>query len=528
MPQINLRGLAHGLAKELGITALLGASRDVYILYLTRFFRMLAYGSSALILALYLSALGHSDEKIGLFMTVTLVGDVLISVALTLVADSLGRRRIMLLGAVLMVVSGCVFSFTSNYWILLLASVIGVISPSGNEIGPFRAVEESTLAHLSEAKTRSDIFALYVVFGTLGAAGGAFWGGWQVQACLDRGWDDVSAYRSIFWAYMGLGLIKAGLSLLLSRRCEAEVVQKTTERSSMTEESEAFLASENLPSKPPSQPPKPKKTLAVAQISAGSRKTLAKLCALFSVDSLASGMVPMSLISFYIESKFGMPTSQLGSIIATASFVASIGNILASSISKRIGLVRTMVFTHLPSAIFLALLPLPQSLAWAIFLLVARASLASMDQAPRTAFLSAVVLPNERTAVMGIVNTVKTASQSSGPLIAGLLAGSNNFWLAFVLAGSLKASYDIGMLTMFVNLKIDEGRDKVPNRENEETPEQFELNGSTDSETGEDDMPAALYQHEGGPPAQARLAPNTDTAVRKRSPSPLSRGTEDH
>lgn len=165
-------GFLQRLTKELGVTSVWHAGRDVWLLLLTRFLRMFAYGSSTLILALFFAELGHSDTKIGLFMTLTLIGDVIISLALTFVADTLGRRNILILGSLLMTLSGSVFATVASYWILLLAAVVGVISPSGNEIGPFRAVEESTLAQLSEATTRSDIFAWYVVVGTLGTAFG--------------------------------------------------------------------------------------------------------------------------------------------------------------------------------------------------------------------------------------------------------------------------------------------------------------------------------------------------------------------
>lgn len=148
------------------------SNRDVYLLLITRFLRMFAYGSSTLTLALFFAELGHSDTRIGLFMTLTLAGDVLISLGLTFVADTIGRRNILILGSLLMAFSGSVFATVANYWILLLAAVAGVISPSGNEIGPFRAVEESTLAQLIEASARSDIFAWYVVIGTLGTAFG--------------------------------------------------------------------------------------------------------------------------------------------------------------------------------------------------------------------------------------------------------------------------------------------------------------------------------------------------------------------
>ena len=151
------------ILNELGITTLLNSHRDVHILLSTRFIRMFAYGSSTLILALFFARLHHSDTKIGLFMTLTLIGDVAISLLLTVIADALGRRRILILGALLLTFSGVVFATVENYWVLLVAAIVGVISPSGNEIGPFRAVEESTLAQLSGAKGRADVFAWYVV-----------------------------------------------------------------------------------------------------------------------------------------------------------------------------------------------------------------------------------------------------------------------------------------------------------------------------------------------------------------------------
>lgn len=454
------------IADELGLTTLSNCSKDVYLLLLTRFMRMFAYGSSTLILALYFAALGHSDTKIGLFMSLTLVGDVAISLALTLVADALGRRRILILGALLMTLSGAVFATLSNYWILLLAAVVGVISPSGNEIGPFRAVEESTIAHLSDAKTRSDIFAYYVVFGTLGTASGSLACGWTTQALQTKGWTEVQSFRVVFWAYALIGLVKAAVSLRLSQACEAEPPKKSPEHSENAAGQEVELEQlleEEEPASAPNEPPKPKKKSNITSLSSKSRITLSKLCGLFFFDSLGSGMVPGSLFALFMERKFAMPRGKLGTIISISSFAASIGNVFASSIAKRIGLVKTMVFTHLPSAIFLAMIPLPSSLVLTTIFLVARSSLSSMDQAPRSAFLSAVVLPEERTAVMGIVNTVKTMSQSSGPLITGALAGGGRFWVAFVVAGALKAGYDLGMLTMFVNTKLegDEGGSKA-------------------------------------------------------------------
>lgn len=483
-------------AKEIGITSLRNSGRDVYILLLTRFMRMMAYGSSTLILALFFETLGYSDLQIGAFMTVTLVGDVFISLLLSFVADAIGKKWILVLGSLLMTLAGGCFATFSQYWILILAAIIGIISPSGNEIGPFRAVEESALAQLADASERSDIFAWYVVIGTLGAATGSIACGLITQALQEHGWSPDGSYRLIFFIYAVIGLFKAGVTLGLSRRCEVQPTppksEPQNEQTGDSEEDQPFLAN-GEPQQEPSPAPSPpkKKAIVFSQLSPNSIKILLKLCALFFLDSLASGMMPYTLITFYIERKFKMQEGKLGAIISAAQFMSSMGNIFASSVAKRIGLVKAMVYTHLPSAILLSLIPAPPYLALTVVILVLRASLSSMDQAPRSAFLSAVVLPEERTATMGIVNTVKTMSQSSGPLITGVLAEKNRFWVAFVIAGSLKASYDLGMLSLFASMKLEGDRVSSNNHTATQGPERrvpTEGSASGDEETELDNL----------------------------------------
>ncbi|QIW96242.1 hypothetical protein AMS68_001760 [Peltaster fructicola] len=457
MASNTMSKVASRLRQELGINSYLNSGPDVHALMGMRVIRMFAYGSTTLILASFLSDLGHSGAEIGLFMTLTLIGDVIISLLLTLFADRLGRRRILLLGSLLMAASGLVFWRITNYWLLLLAAIFGVISPSGNEIGPFRAVEESTIAHLTTEQTRTDIFALYVVGGTLGTSAGSLVSGFLTQELQSLGFGTTASYQVIFAMYAMLGFVKALWSLRLSEDCE--VVE-----SREPEESHAALLNGN--------PPEPaKKTM--FQRSPASQQTVLKLCALFFFDSLArcvrvlpfnellmvgSGMVPASLIAFFIERKFLISFAWLGTIIGVCQLLSSFGNILASSVARRIGLIQTMVFTHLPSAIFLALIPAPTTLWLTVVFLVGRSSLSAMDQAPRSAFLAAVVLPEERTAVMGIVNIVKTVGQSAGPTITGILAAGGHFWIAFVIAGALKASYDLAMLRMFASHPVAQAR----------------------------------------------------------------------
>ncbi|KAI4662752.1 uncharacterized protein J4E84_002432 [Alternaria hordeiaustralica] len=446
---------AQWLGRELGLATMKHAGKDVYILILARYIRLFAYGSVALILALFFQEQGFSDEQIGLFMSLTLLGDVVISLLLTLVADTLGRRRTLLLGAVSMAISGAVFATTSNYVALLLAAIVGVISPSGNEIGPFRAVEESTLAHLVAEDKRSDVYTWYVVLAVLGTSTGLAVGGVAVDNLQAiEGWTDLDAYRAIFWIYTGVGCVKALMTLFLSQRCEHSDWNDERNKPAASVETEPLLNNDETENRDTATrdaaPKKPKKFWhSLSKISKSSRIVLIKLCSLFFLDSLGSGMVPFSLINYYMERKFDLPKGKLGGIMSATWFVSTLGNVFASSLAKRLGLIQAMVFTHLPSSIFLALLPVPSGLALTICLLVGRSVLNSMDQAPRSAFLSIVVLPEERTAVMGVVNILKTLSQSSGPSLTGVLAGNDHFWVAFVAAGSLKATYDLLLLAFF-------------------------------------------------------------------------------
>jgi len=318
--QSVLSNAATWLARELGLATMRHAGKDVFIIVLARYIRLTAYGAVALILALFFQEQGFSDEQIGLFMTLTLLGDVLVSLLLTLIADTLGRRRTLLLGALSMAISGAVFATTSNYVALLLAAIIGVISPSGNEIGPFRAVEESTLAHLVAEDKRSDVYTWYVVLAVLGTSTGLAVGGVAVDSLQAiEGWSDLDAYRTIFWIYTGVGVVKALMTLFLSRQCEHD---KWNEDHDSADEAEPLLNgngnAETLDTAQAEPPSKPKKKLwySVSTISKPSRVVLVKLCSLFFLDSLGSGMVPFSLINYYLERKFDLAKGKLGGIMS--------------------------------------------------------------------------------------------------------------------------------------------------------------------------------------------------------------------
>lgn len=478
-----LSGLLPKLYDETGLKAWIATPADVKILSFQRYIRFFAYGGSTLILAFYLSSLGASDQEIGLFMTLTLLGDVIISLGLTVVADSIGRRRILAVGALLMSASGVVFALSSNYWVLVLASVLGVISPryaharrmlgvetltvgSGNEIGPFKAIEESTILHLTPSVERSHVLAWYIIAGLGGAASGTMIFGWVVQQLQVRFfWSALDSYRTVFWAYAGLGLAKCMLTLMLSSNCELDVrdaPQSESQSDAAPSETSTLLPSGDDPvpkiagEDQAVSPPVP--TSWLPSLSRETQLIISKLCLLFALDSLASGLAPVSWMAYYFNHKFGLTEGRLGSLFFAGNVLSSLSNLLAPPLARRLGLIKTMVFTHVPASLALAAIPLPDNAGLAMTFLLFRASTNSMDQAPRQAFLAGAVLPSERTAVMGIVNVVKTLSQSAGPLITGIFANRHMFGLAFIIAGALKILYDILMVAMFLGYKTVEER----------------------------------------------------------------------
>lgn len=471
------------ISRFLGLHSLQATGLDAYLIISLRSLRMFSAGVPSLILALFFSSLNFPDTRIGLFMTLTLLGDVVLSLLFTLIADKLGRRRILLFGSAMMALSGTAFALSENFWVLLGAAVFGVISVTGGDCGPFRAVEESVLSGLTDEHTRSDVLAWYVTATTMAGAIGSEVAG-RVVSFVEKSSGDVKkAYHVLFWGYAGFGIVGCILCLGLSGRCEAagekgekkergraarvssssangdgEEVERLLLTPSTTDGFDHAAITENQQAR--LRVPEKKKQSYFSQISKPTRRILYPLWLLLSVDSLADGMTPYSLMNYYVDQKFHLSKSTLGDITSASQFLCAVGAIFAGPISRRIGLINTMVFTHLPSSISSAFIPLPSGVGWTVALLLFRATLNSMDQAPRTAFIAAVVKPEERTGAMGITSMMRTLAQSVGPSVTGILAGNDRFWAAFVATGICRVSYDLGLWILFVNVKVDGGNGK--------------------------------------------------------------------
>jgi Major Facilitator Superfamily len=323
---------------------------------------------------------------------------------------------------------------------------------------------------LIPSSERSSVLAWYILLGTTGTAGGTILCGWTTQSLqVHRGWTPLESYRVVFWAYAVLGLIKFGLALILTEAAE-QGKQSKQAKAIANGETRPLLGDQQNGAPPPQtpgseeHPPKQSSSLIgkfksiLPTLSPESASLVLRLCLLFAIDSIASGLTPASWITYWLNRKFLLAEGSLGTLFFVLNILSSASNLVASSIARRIGLIKTMVLTHIPASVALTLVPFPSSVVVVMALLIFRASTNSMDQAPRQAFLAAAVLPGERTAVMGIVNVVKTLSQSLGPVVTGILAGKGKFWVAFVVAGALKIAYDVLMLGMFLGYRTQEER----------------------------------------------------------------------
>lgn len=447
---------------ESGLASLWSTGRDAWLIIFARCCRMVAYGASSLILALFFNELHVSDSRIGLFLTLTLGGDVILSLVIALVADRVGRRRTLQFGATLMMLAGLTFALSESYWVLLPAAVVGVLSATGGDTGPFRAIEESTLSELTVPATRADVLSWYITTAALGSAFGTAAAGRMVEWLIAKeGWSLLDAYHVCFGVYAWMGVMAMLAALSLSSKCELRPTNTAKEQET-GEAAEGLLHEHELSPVDDEHhvldrvdEPKSKVKLSkIARISKETRSVMYALWFLLMVDSIADGMVSMSLTTYYMDEKFHLSKSKLGDILSASYFLAACSTVFAGPLSRHIGLVNTMVFTHIPSSAAVLFFPAPQT-EWLTFaLLLLRVGLNNMDQAPRAALIAAVVKPEERTAVMGITSTLRTLANVTGPSFTGLLADSDKFWIAFVVGGALRLAYDVGLFVMFINIQL--------------------------------------------------------------------------
>jgi MFS family permease len=386
---------------------------DARKLLFTRAVRGLADGVVSIALATYLTRLGFSAFEVGALVTGTLLGSAAVTLAVGLLGYRLSRRGILLGAAALMALTGVGFAGLTDFWPLLIVAVAGTLNPSSGDVSVFLPTEQAALAHTVAGPARTTAFAWYNVVGSLAAAVGALGSGLPAWLAAHRGVTVLRAERGVFVFYAACAVLVAVVYTRLSPALEIH---------------------------PDKRAPTP---------LAESRPIVLRLAALFSVDSFGGGFVVQSLLVLWLHRRFDLDPRATASVFFVAGLLGAFSQVLSPLVAARVGLIRTMVYTHLPANLFLIAAGVMPTAPLAITFLLLRMAVSSMDVPARQAFVMAVVPPEERTAAATVTNVPRSLAAGLAPLIAGALLQKTSFGWPLIIAGTLKAIYDLALLVQF-------------------------------------------------------------------------------
>ncbi|HEV3103509.1 MAG TPA: MFS transporter [Candidatus Dormibacteraeota bacterium] len=382
---------------------------DRRLLLAARGLRSFGFGFSAVLIGVHLERRGLSPLLIGLTLGLGLAAASLTGLASAALAAVWGRRRILAATGVLMALTGIDLAFAHQALLLMAAGITGMLGAASVDLGPFASVEQAVLAETAQPSERNVAFGRYSLTGGLfNAAGG-------LAAALATSADAAAAF---FIFYAAIGLATAVLALFMSAQVEAESAGRVF----------------------------------------GRFRPLLGLAALFALDSLGGGFVANAVIAYWLHVRFGVGLSVLGPVFAVVAVLQAFSYEVSGRLANRIGLINTMVFTHLPSNILLLLVPLAPSLGWAIALLLARFALSQMDVPARQAYIVSIVPPSERAGAVAMTGAVRGVAQSFGPVLAGLAIGLAAFGVPFFAGGGLKVIYDLALFAGFRNRRASHER----------------------------------------------------------------------
>ena len=400
---------------------------DGKLIFAARIVRSFSYGFLSIILAIYLRLIGLDDILIGVVLSATLVNSVLLTLVASFYADKLGRRKILLIYAAMMSLSGAIFLLTENYVALVAAALVGTINVTGTETGSFLSVEQAILPQtVTDSSKRNTAYAVYNMVGTFAMSGGILLAGLPSLLQNFLSITQADSMRPLFLLYIILGIAVLAMYSRLTRHVELAT------------------ASGHNEGRPKSR---------VGGLSHESQRIVGKLSGLFAVDAFAGGFVIQSIVSFWFFIKFGVDLATLSYIFSIAGVLTAFSFLAAAKMADRIGLVNTMVFTHIPSNILLILVGFAPTLPLAIGLYLARMAISQMDVPTRQAYIVTVVREDERIAAAGITNVSRNVSQALSPSLTGYLLQSLPLLSApFLLSGALKIVYDVALFLKFRNI----------------------------------------------------------------------------
>jgi len=392
---------------------------NILLLYAARGVRGFGDGFAVIILPAYLSAIGLSPVQIGLVVASALLGTALLTLAIGFLAPRHDIRTLLLAGASLMTCTGIAFSNFEHLALIIAVAFVGTVNPSSGDLGVLVPIEHAMLAQSVPDRDRTNAFARYSLIGALSVAAGALAAALPDFLVL-AGVSKVGAFKLMFYAYAALGLASAAIYLRLPH---------------------ALM--EDRRSSSPLGP---------------SRGVVYKLTALFALDAFAGGFVVQSLLALWLFEKFDLSLSAASLFFFWSSVSSAFSYPVAAWLARRIGLINTMVFTHIPASIFLVMAAFSPNLWIALGLLLIRSALSQMDVPTRTSYVMAVVTPAERTAAASVTAVPRSLASSLSPALAGALMTMPFSGLPLVMCGVLKIVYDIGLLFSFRHVKPPEER----------------------------------------------------------------------
>jgi MFS family permease len=400
-------------------------SIDGKLLLCARIVRTFAYGFLSVILAIYLKLIGFDDILIGIILSVTLINSIIFTLFASFYADRIGRRNTLLLYTIMMSISGIIFFVTENPLALIIAALLGTLNITGSETSAFLSIEQSILPQtIKDNRKRNTLFGFYNMAGTFAMGAGILIANLPIIIENELEFDQIYAIKLLFLFYSLLGILVLGIYLKLSSAIEIK---------------------------------KEKTSTPIAKIlTPKSKKIVTKLSGLFAIDSFAGGFAIQSIVSFWFFTKFDIDLSIISYIFSIGSVLTAFSYIIAAKIADKIGLINTMVFTHIPSNILLILLAFAPTLEMAIVFYMIRMALSQMDVPTRQSYIVGVVEENERTASAGITNMSRNIAQAISPSITGYIIGVLSLSAPFVIGGLLKIIYDITLYINFRKIKPSE------------------------------------------------------------------------
>lgn len=392
----------------------------IHRLIFVRGMRAFCDGYVSLVLPLYLLACGKTTFEIGVIATATLFGSGAMTLLVGMHATRLPYKTLLLIAGAIMMLTGLGFAYVQSFWLLLPIAIIGTLNPSTGDVSVFIPLEHALLSHSADNEQRTAVFARFGMVGTLSAAFGSLAAGLPQWLAHLLNIDFKFALQMMFLLYSIVGLIITLVYLGLPKESFAPSDQPTTGRLER------------------------------------SKKNVYTLAGLFAIDAFGGGLLVQSMVALWLFQKFQLPVTTAGTIFFCMGFLSAFSYPVASWIAKRIGLINTMVFTHLPASIALILIPFMPNLTWVVVLLMIRGALSQMDVPTRSSYVMAIVPPEERAAAASVTLVPRSLAAAAGPVVAGYLFGLSPFGWPFVVGGGLKATYDFLLLAMFKAVKPPE------------------------------------------------------------------------